>query len=191
MAQCPALYSFSSGTVILSSYINSNFTNVRNTINANDATNYPATYATLASPTFTGTVTIPTGAYLNGTVNTTGLTLPATSFAAASSTPVANKMVDESIIKAWGIVYEGTIVGGYNINSVSDQGVGQYRVILKTSFSSSNYVVVATAYFNGAFGSKTYTQVTRNSSSQFDILLFDETGTARDNQVMFICMGAQ
>ena len=77
------------------------------------------------------------------------------------------------------------ITGGKNVTSITDLGVGVYRVNTSVSGASSDsftqYQLVANDGSTALIAS-----AIRNSSTQFDIYLFDDTGAAVDGIVNFI-----
>jgi hypothetical protein len=120
------------------------------------------TRAPLASPTFTGTPTLPTG------------TIAVTQTLADNSTKLATTAyVDGSIpankVKAW-VNFNGTgtpaIRASYNVSSITDNGVGDYTVNFTTAMTDADYAMSAfagdTAFTVGVTLSSwgTYTQTT-------------------------------
>jgi hypothetical protein len=123
----------------------------------------PANAAVAISPTGTGTVAIsPAGAL---TVNPTAASTM-NNVAIGGTTPLAGSFTDLSFNSGYGSVvtaygcrawvnFNGTgtpaIRGSGNVTSITDAGVGQYRVNLTTAMPDRNYSAVASAgYYVGA-----------------------------------------
>ena len=144
------------------------------------------TRAPLASPTFTGTVTIPVGASISGfaplaSPTFTGTpTLPTGTIAttqtlADNSTKLATTAyVDGSIpannVKAW-VNFNGTgtvaIRASMNVSSITDNGAGSYTVNFTTALADANYAVSGSV--NDATGGSTYLWLATGSAVASDI----------------------
>jgi len=122
------------------------------------------TRAPLASPTFTGTVTIPAGASISGfaplaSPTFTGTpTLPTGTIAttqtagnnttAVATTAFVTAAIPTNNVKAW-ISFNGSgtpaIRGSMNVTSITDNGAGDYTINFTTAMSDANYATVVTA----------------------------------------------
>lgn len=99
---------------------------------------------TLDTPVFSGTIT---GTYtLAGTVTLTSPTINSGTLSgavitgAAPSTPTANTVYTESIMKGWvRFSVTGTIAADLNVSSITDTGAGDWTVNWATAFGSNNY----------------------------------------------------
>ena len=149
---------------------------------------------TLSSPNIqTPTISTPSisNASLSGTLTSTLSSvignLPEFSIAAAQSTPTANRMVSEAIIKAWGYITSGaSINASYNISSVSRPTTGTYLITLKRAFSSSNYVVVASSE-----NQTVICAIQPVNSSSFYVYTTTSGGSPGNVAFHFMAMGAQ
>jgi hypothetical protein len=114
------------------------------------------TRAPLASPTFTGTVTIPVGASISGfaplaSPSLTGTPLSTTATALTNTTQIATTAFvrADNNVKAW-VNFNGTgtvaIRGSFNVSSITDNGTGDYTVNFTTALADVNYAV------NGVIG---------------------------------------
>jgi len=92
------------------------------------------TRAPLASPTFTGTPSLPTG--------TTAVTQTAGNDTTAVATTAFVRA--DNNVKAW-VNFNGTgtpaIRASFNVSSLTDSGVGSYRINFTTAMVDANYVV--------------------------------------------------
>jgi len=123
------------------------------------------TRAPLASPTFTGTVTIPAGASISGfaplaspaftgtpslPTGTTGVTQTAGNNTTAVATTAFVRA--DNNVKAW-VNFNGTgtpaIRASFNVSSLTDSGVGSYRINFTTAMTDANYVVAGISSFPG------------------------------------------
>lgn len=150
MAQCPALYTFAAGTVILSAYTNTNNTNLRNTINTND-TNLTASLAlkaNLASPTFTGTVTIPTGAVITKPTITNLNALKDTEVYSAFTTTSLSASGSTQLINN-GTIGLGNVTTGDRINLYSNIKIDTSSTSTEVEFGIWVDGGTAVAAFNG------------------------------------------
>jgi hypothetical protein len=116
----------------------------------------PATSGTVAltaSPTFTGTATIPTATVT--TLNTpTGV--------------LATQNGMTGIAKAW-VQFagaSGTIAGSFNISSITRASAGQYTVNFTTAMPNANYCAIASASTSSAPGGTLIEMFTATNSTQ-------------------------
>jgi hypothetical protein len=152
------------------------------------------TNKTLTTPVITDKSATGTDAGTETLVNKT-LTSPviaamgsAFTIPAAASTPAANTMVNEAIIKAWGSIdYDGTVNNSYNINTVSRTAQGRYNVSLKRSFSNGNFVVVSNIFNANAY----FCSIAYLSTNLFQVNIYDAVGNWQDAPFNFIAIGAQ
>jgi hypothetical protein len=114
--------------------------------------------APLASPTFTGTVTIPTGASIAGfaplaSPALTGTPTAPTATGGTNTTQIATTAfvtaaIPTNNVKAW-ISFNGTgtpaVRGSMNVSSITDNGAGDYTINFTTAMSDANYATVVTA----------------------------------------------
>jgi hypothetical protein len=125
--------------------------------------------APLASPTFTGTVTIPAGASISGYATTaslssyaplaspalTGTPAAPTASAGTNTTQIATTAFvrTDNNCKAW-VNFNGTgtvaIRASYNVSSITDNGIGDYTVNFTTAISDANYGPQVSAKAPGA-----------------------------------------
>jgi hypothetical protein len=126
-----------------------------------------STYAPLASPTFTGTVTIPAGASISGYATTaslssyaplaspalTGTPTAPTATAGTNTTQIATTAfvtaaIPTNNVKAW-VNFNGTgtvsIRGSMNVSSITDNGTGNYTVNFTTALADANYAAAGFA----------------------------------------------
>jgi hypothetical protein len=135
--------------------------------------------APLASPTFTGTVTIPAGASISGfaplaSPALTGTPTAPTATAGTNTTQIATTAfvaaaIPTNNVKAW-VNFNGTgtvaIRASSNVSSITDNGTGDYTVNFTTAMTDANYAMsgfAGDALFSvgvvlGSWG--TYTQTT-------------------------------
>jgi hypothetical protein len=122
----------------------------------------------LASPTFTGTVTIPSGASISGfaplaSPTFTGTpTLPTGTIAttqtagnnttAVATTAFVTAAIPTNNVKAW-VNFNGTgtvaIRGSMNVSSITDNGTGDYTVNMTNALADINYTAVASGSLDG------------------------------------------
>jgi hypothetical protein len=119
-------------------------------VHATDTTRAP-----LASPTFTGTVTIPAGASISGFAPLASPTFSGTPSLPTGTTAVTQTALDSSTklattafvradnnVKAW-VNFNGTgtvaIRASYNVSSITDNGTGDYTVNFTTAMTDANY----------------------------------------------------
>jgi hypothetical protein len=117
--------------------------------------------APLASPTFTGTVTIPAGASISGfaplaSPTFTGTptlptgTIAVTQTAGNNTTAVATTAFvrADNNVKAW-VNFNGTgtvaIRASFNVSSITDNGTGDYTVNMTTAMPDTSYAVFASS----------------------------------------------
>jgi hypothetical protein len=135
--------------------------------------------APLASPTFTGTVTIPTGASIAGfaplaSPALTGTPTAPTATGGTNTTQIATTAfvtaaIPGNNVKAW-VNFNGTgtvaIRASMNVSSITDNGSGDYTVNFTTAMTDANYAMSGfageTAFTVGVTLSSwgTYTQTT-------------------------------
>jgi hypothetical protein len=158
---------------------------------------------TLTSPTITNKTSTGTDSGTETLVNKT-LTSPviaamgaAFTIPAAASTPAANTMVNESIIKAWGFIHMtaggASLISGYNVDSVLRTDTGQVKITFKRAFAANNYCIVAScSVYTGAAGYMVieYSAPSRTSSYCW-LQVVSYAGSQVDQDIMFIVMGAQ
>jgi hypothetical protein len=99
------------------------------------------TRAPLASPTFTGTPTLPTGTTaVTQTVGNNTTAVATTAFVTAA--------IPTNNVKAW-VNFNGTgtvaIRASYNVSSITDNAVGDYTVNFTTAMADVNYAVAGSA----------------------------------------------
>lgn len=96
---------------------------------------------------------------------------------ALSGTPIANGLYRENVVKAW-ISFDGTGVpaafGSFNVTSITDNGVGTWRINVTIAMVNTNYVCVATA------GPPYYASADRANASAFDVSCRDSLGVLTD-----------
>jgi hypothetical protein len=122
------------------------------------------TRAPLASPTFTGTVTIPAGASISGfaplaspsftgtpslPTGTTAVTQTAgNNTTAVATTAFVTAAIPTNNVKAW-VNFNGTgtvaIRASMNVSSITDNGAADYTVNFTTAISDANYSAVCTS----------------------------------------------
>lgn len=99
-------------------------------------------YAPLASPAFTGTPSLPTG--------TTAVTQTAGNNTTAVATTAFVRA--DNNVKAW-VNFNGTgtpaIRASFNVSSLTDNGVGSYRINFTTAMVDANYVVSGSSSIPG------------------------------------------
>jgi hypothetical protein len=106
------------------------------------------TRAPLASPTFTGTPTLPTGTIATtqtGGNNTT----------AVATTAFVTAAIPTNSIKAWvNFLGVGTVAinASNNVSSITDNAAGDYTVNFTTAISDANYTVLTSDYGRTGFG---------------------------------------
>ena len=170
-------------------------------VHATDTTRAP-----LASPTFTGTVTIPAGASISGfaplaSPTFTGTpTLPTGTIAttqtvgnnttAVATTAFVTAAIPTNNVKAW-VNFNGTgtpaIRASMNVSSITDNGTGVFTVNFTTSMSDTNYATLVTgtnysdttqAYI-GTEGSSSGTYAAGKTTSS-NRILFTNTASSQD-----------
>lgn len=104
------------------------------------------------------------------------------------------------VAKAWGFitVTGGTpaVTAGYNVTSITDNGVGNYTINLTTAFSSADFAVVA-MLFNYAGDQVAFMQCTAKATSSITIRAYKAQGSgnanheAMDNSFFFMAFGDQ
>lgn len=146
--------------------------------------NLNASNNTTISNAVGGTVSIATtGGSASFGASNCELTLPD-----LSSPTAISAASQRSFAKAWGTVSSTGTLGSlsYNIASSSRSGTGDYRVNFSTSFSNTNYIIVATPV-SGAGGNACYTA--SSSVSQAIINVVDFTDTLKDGGFYFVVFG--
>jgi hypothetical protein len=132
-----------------------------------------------------GTITgISVGGIPDGTVDTDVLAANAVTYAKIGTTEQGQ------LCKAW-VNFNGTgtvaIRASYNVSSITDVGVGEYRVNLTTSMSDANYSAVLsmqpTVTNNGSD-----TFVDNVSTASFVSLIHYEDGTRRDSNLVSLAI---
>jgi hypothetical protein len=105
--------------------------------------------------------------------------------------------VDLSKAKAWG-VFEGgasTIIAGFNIESMSNPGTGQYDVTFAVPFKSKDFAAVAVAGTakdggsNGIIAINPFEGISGGVTTGLRILTYDSGGTAANRRTSLICFG--
>jgi hypothetical protein len=152
------------------------------------------TNKTLTTPTITNKSATGTDSGVETLVNKT-LTSPIIAamgstftIPAAAATPIANKMANESIIKAWGLILAApSISAGYNVLSVSKPLTGVFEVVFKTIFSAG-YSLVITPEHIFEVNCNIYSKAT----GSFVVNFFDSSNDPIDPVYFnFIAIGAQ
>lgn len=101
------------------------------------------------------------------------------------------------VAKAWGsVAYSGgtpTLSTNHNITSISDDGTGNLGVTIATDFSTANYVVVASADYDGSGGTQpTTVSVRSRAAGTFTLRMDNDAGTDQDPGFLtFACFGDQ
>jgi hypothetical protein len=132
-----------------------------------------------------GTITgISVGGIPDGTVDTDVLAANAVTFAKIGTTEQGQ------LCKAW-VNFNGTgtvaIRASYNVSSITDVGVGEYRVNLTTSMSDANYSAVLSMQPTVSNnGSDTF--VDNASTASFVSLIHYEDGTRRDSNLVSLAI---
>jgi hypothetical protein len=170
-------------------------------VHATDTTRAP-----LASPTFTGTVTIPVGASISGfaplaSPTFTGTptlptgTIATTQTAGNSTTAVATTAFvrADNNVKAW-VNFNGTgtvaIRASYNVTSITDNGTGTYTVNFTTAMADVNYGATLIGTSVGSVGSTASFLVTEDlatassygrTTSAFPVRAFNFSGNLIDS----------
>ena len=136
---------------------------------------------------------------LNGTGTISGLTAGGLPSSSVTTANIADNAVTYAKIgtteqgqlcKAW-VNFNGTstvaIRASYNVSSITDVGVGEYRVNLTTSMSDANYSAVLsmqpTVTNNGSD-----TFVDNVSTASFVSLIHYEDGTRRDSNLVSLAI---
>jgi len=132
-----------------------------------------------------GTITgISVGGIPDGTVDTDVLAANAVTFAKIGTTEQGQ------LCKAW-VNFNGTgtvaIRASYNVSSITDVGVGEYRVNLTTSMSDANYSAVLSMQPTVSNnGSDTF--VDNASTASIVSLIHYEDGTRRDSNLVSVAI---
>jgi fibronectin-binding autotransporter adhesin len=95
-------------------------------------------------------------ALISGTTTVGELTIN-NSFDAGSTTPRANTLYKENIIKGWiNFSGEGTITirDAFNVTSIVDNGTGDYTINWNVDFATPNYVIAGWAEDNASTGTR-------------------------------------
>ena len=103
-------------------------------------------------------------------------------------TPAAFKHYP-GVAKGWLDASIGLINGSYNVSSVDDEGTGQAQVNWTTAFSSTNYVVCATA--RSAVSTDLVAQVHAIATGAVDIHVEDSGGSDTDSFIGVVAYGDQ
>jgi hypothetical protein len=139
-----------------------------------------------------GTVTgITAGGLPDGVITTDDIAAGAVTDAKVNaSAAIADSKLSGTTCKAW-VNFNGTgtvaIRASYNVSSITDVGVGEYRVNLTTSMSDANYSAVLsmqpTVTNNGSD-----TFVDNVSTASFVSLIHYEDGTRRDSNLVSLAI---
>lgn len=186
----------SNGQTIDAGELNTNYTDITNGLSdgTKDVTVAAINCTTLAT---TGAVTLGDASgdviTVNGTPAFQTKVELAGSDIASGSTPDADTLYPNSIIKAWAQITNGSLTEGFNC-TVADNGTGDYSVTFKTNMADNNYAVVATVTTDAAHTTNPdrICKVGNLATTGFDIACYDITGAALvDTQLSFIVVGKQ
>jgi hypothetical protein len=93
--------------------------------------------------------------------------------------------VDLSKAKAW-VYFNGVgsiaIKASYNVESITDNGTGDYDVNFAIPFKTSNYAVVVSSQANAAFDENLYVQTLEASNCR--LYNANDAGTVKDSQIV-------
>jgi hypothetical protein len=79
-----------------------------------------------------------------------------------------------------------------NINSISDQGTGEVRILWETDFANANYVAIGTTRQLLNIGTASLLTTNQVSEAQLDVLTYNATsGAAMDEVFMLAAWGSQ
>jgi hypothetical protein len=110
----------------------------------------------------------------------------------ANSTPEANTMVNEAIIKAWCFALaNATISASYNVYSVTRTGLGEYTVVLKRPFTEIGALTLGCAWEAGSPAVLTHVTGSFSDTSTIKIKTYNSAGSLSDVSFSFIAIGAQ
>lgn len=158
--------------------------------------------APLASPTFTGTVTIPAGASISdyaplASPTLTGTPAAPTATAGTNTTQIATTAFvrTDNNVKVW-VNFNGTgtpaIRSSFNVSSITDLGVGNYRVNFTNAVADINYTPTVCTTDDNAAASMGYERGTAGqyrTTSQFNLYIIGFTGVTpalRDNSGVYV-----
>lgn len=111
---------------------------------------------------------------------------------AAPSTPVANTLYKDSIIKGW--VYFTDVAGtptlqdDLNVDgTIIDNSTGNYSIVWITDFTNINYAIIGSSEGNTAVG---VVAASKNAGST-RVVVYDTSGVLTDSNVSIIAIGDQ
>ncbi|MGW8285743.1 MAG: hypothetical protein ACWGPR_08495 [Candidatus Deferrimicrobiaceae bacterium] len=76
-----------------------------------------------------------------------------------ATTAISDRLCAKNLVKAWGLVVDGSLVDGFNIASVAIDGTDNYvlNVTMASAMASANYAIICTG--SSGFGSNTFRSV--------------------------------
>lgn len=113
---------------------------------------------------------------------------------AATSDPTARTIYRDSMVSAWVRVTNSgipTIADDYNVDSLTDNGVGDTTVTLDTAVASANYACTASVLWSTAgAGNTTEARIISISTTAVRVLTQDaQSGAAEDRDFSLMCVG--